>query len=115
MKVRSGFVSNSSTSSFICEICGENVTGMDISYDDADMFMCHNGHVMCTEHALKDLDSVEKDDDYYDYGVPEEFCPICQYQEISYSDARRYLVKTSGIDEDTVFQEIKQVNKRSTA
>lgn len=31
VKFRNGFVSNSSSSSFICEICGEEESGYDIS------------------------------------------------------------------------------------
>jgi hypothetical protein len=43
MKIRSGFVSNSSSSSFVCDVCGENISGMDIGLSDAGMFECMNG------------------------------------------------------------------------
>lgn len=50
MKIRKGFVSNSSSSSFICEVCGNVESGYDMSYDDADFAQCENGHVMCRDH-----------------------------------------------------------------
>ncbi len=125
MKVRAGFVSNSSSSSFVCEICGEKAEGMDIGLSDADMFQCENGHTMCQEHALQDLtchghtDDYEDEDDGMDenyefdlYEIDEACCPICNYQEISYDDAREYLKKKYGVSEDLVFQKIKEINKR---
>jgi hypothetical protein len=118
MKVRKGFVSNSSSSSFICEICGEKAEGMDISLSEADMFQCENGHTMCTEHALKDLtcgghtDEEDEEDEFDLYEIDEACCPICNYQEISYDDAREYLKKKYGVSEDLVFQKIKEINKR---
>ena len=33
MKIRAGFVSNSSSSSFICDVCGDEVSGVDISLE----------------------------------------------------------------------------------
>lgn len=50
MKIRKGFVSNSSSSSFICEVCGEVETGYDMSYDEAGFMMCEHGHVLCQSH-----------------------------------------------------------------
>lgn len=35
MKIRQGFVSNSSSSSFICGMCGYNVEGRYLSSEDA--------------------------------------------------------------------------------
>jgi hypothetical protein len=50
MKTRSGFVSNSSSSSFTCNVCGENQSGMDLSRSDCDMFECEHGHTVCNTH-----------------------------------------------------------------
>jgi len=47
MKVRSGFVSNSSSSSFICDECGENFCGYEFSHYDVDHYECENGHYFC--------------------------------------------------------------------
>lgn len=57
MKTRQGFVSNSSTSSFVCNVCGEKFTGMDAGPSDFDCVECSNGHIMCNSH-LKDLPPV---------------------------------------------------------
>ena len=53
MKTRKGFVSNSSTTSFTCEVCGESWAGSDsLSYVDTGFLSCINGHVICEEHKL---------------------------------------------------------------
>ena len=50
MKYRKSFVTNSSSSSYICDICGENVSGWDMSLGEAEMIECVNGHTMCEHH-----------------------------------------------------------------
>ncbi len=50
MKIRSGFVSNSSSSSFTCDVCGEEQSGMDMSVSDAGMERCRRGHTYCESH-----------------------------------------------------------------
>ena len=47
MKIRTGFVSNSSSSSFVCEICNEIYSGWDACPSDFDMDQCEKGHVFC--------------------------------------------------------------------
>ena len=61
MKIRSGFVSNSSSSSFVCDVCGTSESGMDASASDFDMACCENGHTFCNCHAenMPDPDFVQ--------------------------------------------------------
>jgi hypothetical protein len=52
MKIRSGFVSNSSSSSFICNVCGTVESGRDMSAKDFEMTECVNGHTFCNSHFV---------------------------------------------------------------
>ena len=53
MKVRIGFVSNSSSSAFICNVCKETASGWDIGLTDAGMYECNGGHYFCETHLLE--------------------------------------------------------------
>lgn len=112
MKIRSGFVSNSSTSSFICEVSGRIEAGQDLCLSDAEMFECTKGHTVGTSYKLKvsddDLKSLDvnkdgdgEDDEYIDedenYDVHPIFCPICQMKKIRDEDMLKYLIKKSGL------------------
>jgi hypothetical protein len=55
MKIRTGFVSNSSSSSFVCQVCGETYSGWDATLTDAEMESCDKGHLYCASHRKKDL------------------------------------------------------------
>ena len=52
MKIRTGFVSNSSSSSFICDISGEIESGWDMSLDEAGMYSCERGHTFDRRYAV---------------------------------------------------------------
>jgi hypothetical protein len=52
MKIRNGFVSNSSSSSFICDICGNSETVWDGDLNEAGMFSC-GLHTICDSHKLE--------------------------------------------------------------
>ena len=53
MKFRKDFVTNSSSSSYICEICGRNESGWDLSLSECEMMECVNGHIFCCDEALE--------------------------------------------------------------
>jgi hypothetical protein len=52
MKIRNGFVSNSSSSSFVCNVCGYERSGWDMNLWEAEMIECENGHIFCDTHAI---------------------------------------------------------------
>ena len=61
MKIRKGFVSNSSSSSFICEVCGSAESGYDMSTRDAGFYRCVSGHEFCESHLVEvDLDAMKE-------------------------------------------------------
>lgn len=49
MKIRSGFISNSSSSSFICDVCDYLETSWDGDFNVLISF-CNAGHEVCSEH-----------------------------------------------------------------
>lgn len=53
MKFRKDYVTNSSSSSYICEICGRTESGWDLCLSDCEMMQCVNGHVFCCDEALE--------------------------------------------------------------
>ena len=53
MKIRTGFVSNSSSSSFVCEISGEVFSGYGAGLDDFELVKCQNGHVFSEEYVIR--------------------------------------------------------------
>jgi len=113
VKKRSYFVSNSSSSSFICEVCGCTESGMDWGVSDADMFHCENGHTVCNSHKLKVEEKIEEDienDDYEDdYGyLDEKYCPLCCMKDVSDSDALEYLFKKFDMNKEKIIIEMKE-------
>ena len=59
MKIRQGFVSNSSSSSFTCDISGRVESGMDMGMEDAEMYECVNCH-MVSDEFVKGVDEQSK-------------------------------------------------------
>lgn len=53
MKFRKDFVTNSSSSSYVCEICGRTESGWDIGLSECEMMECKNGHVFCCDESLE--------------------------------------------------------------
>lgn len=62
MKIRNGFVSNSSSSSFVCDVCGTTESGWDLSITDIGMVSCENGHTFCEHHGEPTNELITKED-----------------------------------------------------
>lgn len=64
MKIRTGFVSNSSSTSFTCDVCGETWSGWDGDYGIS-TYMCENGHCICEEDFKEEDVTLEDLIKYY--------------------------------------------------
>jgi hypothetical protein len=105
-KVRKGFVSNSSSSSFICEISGQVESGYDASPFDCGMVRCVNDHTMMEEYAPKGVELVA-DEDYGGEAMSEAGCPICQLKEVRADDLVKFALKQLGVTEDQLKNQIR--------
>ncbi|MHA2280253.1 MAG: hypothetical protein ACXAC5_05280 [Promethearchaeota archaeon] len=74
MKIRTGFVSNSSSSSFICDVCGHDESGWDLGLSEAYMSECGRGHIICDSHIKMAVEA----EDFDRYRVCSSICPCCQ-------------------------------------
>lgn len=112
MKIRKGFVSNSSSSSFICDVSGHLECGFDMSIEDAQMYECENEHTFCEDYLITDgWEEYSEDivDGYYiRYEVPSKFCPICQMKNIKKSDMIKFLLKKSNTTISDIEKEIRE-------
>lgn len=52
MKFRLDYVTNSSSSSYVCEICGRSESGWDLSLSECEMVECVNGHIFCEDEIF---------------------------------------------------------------
>jgi hypothetical protein len=101
MKIRQGFVSNSSSSSFICTNCN---TVYEIQTDD----FCGNGEVIYCEndHIIEEGYHGVKFDRYNDDGLIEECCSICSFDVGNKSELKQYFLKTTKYTEEDVLNHI---------
>ena len=77
MKIRNGFVSNSSSSSFLCNFCGRQETGYDLALSEAEMLECQNGHCFCQDEMIGGYEEELFEDYENRYSVEEKYCPVC--------------------------------------
>ena len=112
MKIRRGLVSNSSASSFTCDVCGETLTGWDGDYGDQKTYSCINDHNICEEDLLEEIDDSNESYDFDNDDVPERYCPVCQWQAPSHNDLSAFFLKEYKIPRAEVFEEVKKLNRR---
>jgi DNA-directed RNA polymerase subunit RPC12/RpoP len=107
MKIRLGFVANSSSTSYVCNVCKEIMTLND--GDDASevMLFCENGHEICREHVEYKHKIQEVLDE--EENLKEEFCPICSFEVLDTDDIRKYLMKKNKYTEKSLTKEIKTI------
>jgi len=110
MKTRNGFVSNSSTSSFVCNICGEVEAGMDLCLSDVEMVECeydHTFHIDCAGLNEEGKKILEGDEDER-YEFPEKYCPVCRLEKAPDDDVIKYLLLKVGKNKKEVVKEMKE-------
>jgi len=112
MKVRKGFVSNSSSSSFVCDICGNVESERDAEPSDLGFVECVHGHTVCQDH-IPNYDEIvdEGECESGGYEFPAEHCPICQLQEVARDDLVNYAFKKLKLSKDQLKAEIKTTFK----
>lgn len=103
MKIRKFFVSNSSSSSFICDVSGHCESGWDISLEDAGFYECENGHYFLENYLVGKIEKAEKENEDYEdddcdsrYEISAKNCPICTLTHIRDEDLLKYIIKWSG-------------------
>jgi len=106
MKIRTGFVSNSSSSSFTCDISGQTVSGWDFTLEDAWMVECVRGHVFNESYLNKNVMEQLKNSNDWRYEIPEKYCPLCQLEHISESDLVLYLLWKLNTNREKIRKEI---------
>jgi hypothetical protein len=121
MKIREGFVSNSSSTSYICRVCGETTICSDCgSLEDIGYLECTNGHIFCAEHLVKAEEFKEKDDDedeeydeeeYFDRRsmVSEKTCPICTASALDSDLVLPFLLKKLGWKKSEIWEEMQKL------
>lgn len=115
MKYRSGFVSNSSSSSYICEICGRIACGWDIYLPDYEMVSCENDHALCYDHFNNETLQIlleKTSDNYESTNFNSIYCPICNFIENNENNITlKYLEKTGRYNKEEILNELKEKYK----
>ena len=116
MKIRVGFVSNSSSSSFVCEVCGDSYESYDEGISNFGLVMCEDhDHLFCEAHRInpkEDKDTmtwnvytmIEYDGD--DDRIDSIHCPICQLKVVTKDMVLDYSLCKLGMMYDSIAHEI---------
>jgi len=97
MKKREGFVSNSSSTSFICSICGREREFIgDVEPSDVGWYCCKGDHAFEPECLPRGVRvTIEESEDRYNF--PKEICPICNGEIIPKYLVMKYIEKTADL------------------
>jgi len=115
MKIRVGFVSNSSSSSFVCEVCGDSFESYDEGPAHFGLVMCDgHDHLFCEAHRINPKEKDENDHDAYimiDYDGDDDHidsihCPICQLKVITKDMVLDYSLYKLGMKYNNIAREI---------
>lgn len=114
MKIRAGFVSNSSSSSFMCEICALEVeTFEEEPIYSQGMIQCENYHIFCFKHInskFKIINNIPKTFFYRGRRtepLKKEYCPICNLETTSEFNMMRYVYLLEKKNKKEIVEEIK--------
>jgi hypothetical protein len=99
MKYRLDYVTNSSSSSFVCDVCGSVEAGYDLGMSDCGMSECVKGHTFCDYHVDGEIEDR--------YEVSEEQCPICSMSCITDKEMMQFLLKMVNMTEKEVTEKIR--------
>ena len=113
MKIRSSHVTNSSSSSYVCNFpdCYHQKSGWDLSLEETNMISCESDrHIFCKEHIdTKKIERREEPDVYSEEYLPSEFCPLCNFDKMSDQDLIVYLLLSSGKTREEVTAQAKTI------
>ena len=110
MKIRNGFVSNSSSCAYICVLCGRDASGWDLCIEDVDMVTSSTQEVFCEteldkfiedknlENELQDL--TDSDEEWRYEGLDKKVCPFHNLYYIMPKTLLRYALSELNISED---------------
>jgi len=116
-KYRSSFVSNSSSSSFTCDVCGNTESGWDLCLSEAEMVATKWG-ICCQSEFDKfikerkldgKLEKIQEDEEYPYLECIEGSEKICPFYNLYYfkrEDIVSYLLKRSELTMDDVREEL---------
>lgn len=111
MKIRNGFVSNSSSSSFICEVCGDTFETWDEGISSFGLVMCEeHDHLFCEDHRVNpnpdgkySMYESKNDDDRID----SIHCPVCQLKVVTRDLLIEYAMHKLKTNQKDLYKEIR--------